>query len=237
MGIAAFIKRKAKRLILGNRCDSQSYISHLRAIGMRIGEGTRIFSPQTVTIDEQTPCMIEIGKHVEITAGVTILTHGFDWCVLKGVYGDVLGSRGKVTIGDNCFIGMHTTILKGVTIGSNVIIGANSVVTKDIPDNCVAVGNPAKVVMTLEEYYEKRKKAQLEEASSLVREYRAVYGKDPSAKDMSEFFWLFTDEYEGIDESWKYQMQQAGNLQQSIEKLNSNPKPYKDMQEFFDSVK
>ncbi len=237
MGIKAFIKRKVNRLISGYRYDSQSYIAHLRSIGMRIGEGTRIFAPKTVIIDEQTPYMIEIGDNVQITAGVTILTHGFDWSVLKGVYGDVLGSRGKVTIGNNCFIGMHTTILKGVTVGNNVIIGANSVVTKDIPDNSVAVGNPARVVMSLEDYYEKRKKAQIEEASALVREYRKVYGCDPSEADLSEFFWLFTDDDRELDESWKYQMSQAGNLSQSVEKLKKNKKSFENMRAFLDSVK
>ena len=51
-----------------------------------------------------------------------------------------------VTIGDNCWIGGSTTILPGVTIGNNVTIGAGSVVVKDIPSDCVAVGNPAKVI-------------------------------------------------------------------------------------------
>lgn len=45
---------------------------------------------------------------------------------------------------------MNTTILKGTTIGDNVIIGAGSVVSKSIPNNCVAVGNPCRVIMTLE---------------------------------------------------------------------------------------
>lgn len=51
-----------------------------------------------------------------------------------------------VTIGDNVWIGGSATILPGVTIGNNVTIGAGSVVVKDIPDNCVAVGNPARVI-------------------------------------------------------------------------------------------
>ena len=51
-----------------------------------------------------------------------------------------------VTIGDNVWIGGSVTILPGVTIGNNVTIGAGSVVVKDIPDGCVAVGNPCRVV-------------------------------------------------------------------------------------------
>lgn len=54
-----------------------------------------------------------------------------------------------VTIGRNCWIGGSTTILPGVTIGNNCTIGAGSVVVRDIPDNSIAVGNPCRVVKTL----------------------------------------------------------------------------------------
>ena len=67
---------------------------------------------------------------------------------------------------------METTILKSVQIGDNVIIGANSLVNKDVPDNCVVAGNPARVIMSLDRYYEKRKAAQYQEAEELVKLYR-----------------------------------------------------------------
>lgn len=51
-----------------------------------------------------------------------------------------------VTIGDNVWFGGHCTVLPGVTIGSNVIVGAGSVVTKDVPDNAVVAGNPARII-------------------------------------------------------------------------------------------
>lgn len=51
-----------------------------------------------------------------------------------------------IYIGNNVFIGMNCMIMKGVTIGDNAIIGAGSIVTKDIPANCVAVGNPCKII-------------------------------------------------------------------------------------------
>lgn len=112
----------------------ESWLDYLRSEGMRIGTGTKLFSkPSAVLIDLTRPWLIEIGKNVQITIGVKILTHGYDWSVLKGKYGEVLGSAGKVTIGDNCFIGMNTVILKGTTIGNNTIIGAGSVVTGGVP--------------------------------------------------------------------------------------------------------
>ena len=54
--------------------------------------------------------------------------------------------QGKVVLKKNCKVGTHSTVMPGVTIGENSIIGAHSFVTADIPDNCVAVGVPAKVV-------------------------------------------------------------------------------------------
>ncbi len=51
-----------------------------------------------------------------------------------------------ITIGDNVWFGGHCTVLPGVTIGNNVIVGAGSVVTKNIPDNAVVAGNPAKII-------------------------------------------------------------------------------------------
>jgi acetyltransferase-like isoleucine patch superfamily enzyme len=58
-------------------------------------------------------------------------------------------SHGKVVLKENCRIGSHSTILPGVSIGKNSIIGAHSLVNKDIPDNVVAFGVPAKVVRQL----------------------------------------------------------------------------------------
>ena len=57
----------------------------------------------------------------------------------------------RVHLKRNCWIGAGSTILPGVTVGENSVVGAASVVTKDIPDNCIAVGNPAKVIKTIPE--------------------------------------------------------------------------------------
>ena len=55
-----------------------------------------------------------------------------------------------ITVGDNVWFGGGCRILPGVTIGSNVVIGAGSVVTHDVPDNCVAAGNPCRVLRSLD---------------------------------------------------------------------------------------
>lgn len=165
-------------------------IEYLRKCGCTIGERVTFFS-NDISIDMTRPFLIEIGDDVKITKGVTILTHGYDFCVLRNVYNETIGSSGKVSIGNNVFIGMNTTILKGVSIGDNVIIGACSLVNKDIPSNCVAVGNPAKPIMSLDEYYNKRKDCEIEEAVSLAKAYYAKYGKIPEPAVFHEYFFLF----------------------------------------------
>lgn len=224
----------AKKLLFGPKADSESYIRSLRRKGMRIGDGTVIYEPRSVLLDETRPWMIEIGRNVQITHGVVMLTHGYDWSVLKGVYGEVLGSAGKVTIGDNVFIGVNTVILKGVSVGSNVIIGAGSLVNRDIPTDCVAAGNPARVIMTLDQYREKRRAAQDREARELAAEYRKVYGKAPGEAELSEFFWLFSDDPRGLPWCWEEKLRLCGNRERSAQALSRNEKRYGSMGEFLD---
>lgn len=190
----------------------------------------------TTEIDLTRPFMIEIGNDVQITKGVTILTHGYDWAVLKGVYGDVLGSAGKVTIGNNVFIGMNSTILKGVTIGDNVIIGANSLVNKDIPSNSVAVGNPVHVVMGLDEYYKKRKSVQEQEAADLINTYYQVYHELPQEKHLHEFFWLFSDNPEELAPCYQNMMKLVGNESYSNAQLRKNNKRFSNLDSCINSL-
>lgn len=92
--------------------------------------------------------------------------------------------------------------MKGVTIGDNCFIGAGSIVTKDIPANSVAVGAPCKVVMSIEEYYQKRLKQSEAEALDYARSIWEVYGRKPKIEEMTEeFIWFVSG-----DEVDKYPM-------------------------------
>lgn len=224
MRIIDEIKRIWKRMLKGYKADSETYCNYLRHKGAKIGKGTVIFGTEKVVIDESRPWLLDIGENVQITAGVTILTHDYSWSVLKAVYGEILGAAGKVSIGNNVFIGMNSTLLKGVNVGDNTIIGANSLVTKDIPSNVVAAGNPAKVIMTLEEFYEKRKQAQEKEAFELVRYYRKRYGLDPDDVALHEFFWLFTDRNSELTPMWKHMMKLMNNESKTYLKFKENKK-------------
>ena len=93
-----WLKNILRKIIYKERSSSQAYISYMRNKGARIGERVTIFSPKTTNIDMTRPWLIDIGNDVQITDGVTLLTHGYDWAVLKGVYGDILGSGGGICI-------------------------------------------------------------------------------------------------------------------------------------------
>lgn len=114
---------------------SALYPSFLRIrYGMNIDSNVRI--SYKASLDKSiNPRGIFIGKNTWILANAMILAH--DHC--RSLKTDTI-------IGDNCVIGINSIILPGITIGNHVIIGAGSVVTKDIPSNSIAVGNPAKII-------------------------------------------------------------------------------------------
>ncbi len=117
-----------------------------RATGMKIGKGTKIAA--TVDIDRSAPELITIGKNVWVTRGVMILCHQRDlqaYEIDKPVMDCPLVYK-PVEIKDGAHIGIGAILMPGVTIGKGAVIGAGSVVTRDIPDYCVAVGTPAKVI-------------------------------------------------------------------------------------------
>ena len=205
MSIKSKIKSLVMKMMYGYS-NSEEYANWLRNKGATVGEGTCFYSPNRIKIDISRAYGVTIGKNVHITADVSILTHGFDWCVVKGLYDDVVGSFGEVTIGDNCFIGQGTRILKGVSIPDNTIIGAGSLVSKSLPRSGVYVGNPAKFICSVEEYYEKRKCAQINEAKAQIICYYKKYGKIPPKSELNEFFFLFEDRSLELEKKFKHQM-------------------------------
>lgn len=187
------IRQLINRAKYGHKASSDIYINYLRSIGVNIGKGVRFFAPMTNTIDIQNPYMIDIGDDVRITKGVTILTHDYSWSVLAGIEGNVYGAISKVSIGSNVFIGINAIILRGVTIGDNVIIGAGSVVSKNCDANGVYAGNPAKYIMSIEEFNRRRMKMQIDEARELANRYFEKTGKKPTESIMEEYFSLYSD--------------------------------------------
>jgi maltose O-acetyltransferase len=95
-------------------------------------------------IDTSYPNSITIGDGTFITRGAKLIAHDHSVYRIQGCEHD--DGTGKITIGKGVFVGSGAIILRNVRIGDNSIIAAGAVVTKDVPSNCVVMGNPARIV-------------------------------------------------------------------------------------------
>lgn len=133
-----------RRFSLGKKSVIESYCCINNAVGdVVIGDYTRIGIHCTVIGP------VTIGSHVNLAQGivVTALNHNFGKTSLRI---DEQGiSTQPITIGDDVWIGANAVILPGVTIGKHVVVAAGAVVTKDVPDNSIVGGVPAKILKNL----------------------------------------------------------------------------------------
>ena len=182
------------------RTSSKRYIKFLREKGIKIGDNLWVTPDvKSISIDITRPSLIEIGSNVRLNRNLTILTHDGGFYVLLNKYKEFISQSGRVKIGNNVYFGRNCSVFKNVTIGDNVIIGNGSIVTKDIPSNSVAVGAPARVVSSIEDYYSKRKKASINEALDYARSIEKRFNRRPRIEEFWEEFPLFLKGDELID--------------------------------------
>ncbi|MGN0383571.1 MAG: acyltransferase [Eubacterium sp.] len=147
------IKQKIRNRLMHLRSEVST--EELVDLGLTVGKN---FRRQEKTLIDQSHCwLITIGDNVTLAPRVHILAHDAS---TKNALGYT--RIGTVNIGNNVFIGASTTVLPGVDIGNNVVIGAGSVISKDIPDNSVVVGSPARIICTYDEFVN-RKKTEMDE--------------------------------------------------------------------------
>lgn len=147
MSIKRYIS-KLHRLVNRIRYGKYETIKELRARGVQVGENCCIC---TNNIDFGHGFLISIGNNVTIS-DATLLAHDASTKRFIG-YSKI----GKITIGNNVFIGWNAIILPNVTIGSNVVIGAGSVINKDVPDNVVVAGNPGRIICSIDDFIKRNR--------------------------------------------------------------------------------
>lgn len=115
--------------------------------GRHVHFGDAVYANFNLTLVDDTH--IYVGSKTMIGPNVTVATAGHP--VLPSLREKAYQFNLPVHIGENCWIGAGAILLPGVTVGDNTVIGAGSVVTKDIPANVVAVGNPCRVLREISE--------------------------------------------------------------------------------------
>ena len=126
---------------LGEKSIIEDFVTINNGVGnVLIGDNT-IIGIGSVVIGP-----VEIGNNVMLAQNIVVsgLNHGYEDIDLPPSKQKEI--RKKITICDDVWIGANSVITAGVKIGKHVVIGAGSIVTKDIPDYCVAVGNPARII-------------------------------------------------------------------------------------------
>lgn len=173
-------------------CSSEECIRWYKSKGIQIGKGCFVKNPKKIQIDISRPELIEIGNNVFLHEGTIILSHDWASWAFVNQFQDFIPSHGRVKIRNNVWLGENVTILKNVEIGDNVIIGAGAIVTKSIPSNSIAVGCPAKVIGTLDDYYNKRKSQYVSETIDYAI---AIYesGRTPAIEDFKDDYPVFVD--------------------------------------------
>lgn len=130
--------------------------------------------------------LISIGDNVKLASDVSLITHDITHGMLNNAIccenGEIKEQLGCIKIGNNVFVGAHSSVLCNVKIGNNVIIGAHSLVNKDIPDNSVAAGVPAKIIGTFDDFVNKR--IEYNEYPEELRPQR-----QECSKELEEFMW------------------------------------------------
>ncbi len=149
--------QKAYRALYKTLMVKLNHVKYAKKIGVNMGKNIHLYG----TIGWGTePWIITIGNNVHITNGVRFVTHDGATLLFRDQVPDLEITK-PITIGNDVYIGNNVLLLPGVTIGNKVIIGAGAVVTHDIPDNSVAVGVPARVIKTADDYLEKAKRDSL----------------------------------------------------------------------------
>lgn len=145
--------REIYRVIVGKR----NPVKYAQKIGVNMKGRIKIYGRVAWGSE---PWIITLGENVHITDGVKFITHDGGTLLFRKQVPDLEITK-PIKVGNDVYFGNNVIVLPGVTIGNKVVIGAGAVVSHDISDNSVAVGIPARIIKTADEYFEKLQRESL----------------------------------------------------------------------------
>lgn len=158
-------------------------VGFARSLGVNIRGDVHFYAISRAMFSTE-PWLITLGDNVHITGGVQFVTHDGGTLILRR-FEPTLEWTAPIVVGDNVYIGLQSLILPGVTIGNDVIVGARSLVTRDVPSGSVVAGHPARVIKTVDEYFQQMREKSLglghlrgEEKDAALRRHFGHAGQD-----------------------------------------------------------
>ena len=169
---------KLRLLTITNGWKRASYLKR-KNVFMEMGDGCYYHTRDLPA----EPYLVKLHNDVRIAADVRLITHDIASYMINNIskyeeYGKARYYMGTIEIFDHVMIGAGSKILPNVKIGPNVIVAAGSIVTKDIPENSVVAGVPARVIGTFDEFAKKR-----------IRETKCYQEKKDGINEILSFFW------------------------------------------------
>lgn len=172
MNIRQLFYKIKKDYIIKNDKDRAAYIKRHKSQSPRMGENCEIAG--SVSFGSE-PYLITLGDNVKITFRCQFITHDGGLYVLRNNgYAPKSYKYAPINVGNNVFMGREVIIMPGVKIGNNCVVGARAVVTKDIPDNTVVAGVPARKICSVEEYFNKNKNEFID-TSDMSKEEKKIF--------------------------------------------------------------
>jgi carbonic anhydrase/acetyltransferase-like protein (isoleucine patch superfamily) len=154
-------------------------VTYAKKLGVQMKGSVTIYGTSYFMFSAE-PYLVTLGDNVFISIDASFVCHDGSTLPFRKDIPD-LELAGEIIVGNNVFIGTKALILPGITIGNNCVVGANSVVTKNVPDNCVVAGNPARRIKSIEDFLNKAQEKSLKighlSGKEKVAAYKRIFNK------------------------------------------------------------
>lgn len=232
----ANIKKIIRKTLYPNTCSSEAYTAYLRKRHAKIGDNILFTNPEEKPVDDTCVELLEMGEGCFVSSKVTILLHDYSFALIRKTHNCLIPKIVKTKIGNNVFLGRGCMVLMGAEIGDNCIIGAGSVVAGKYAPGSIVVGNPGRVIGTIDEYAKKLMSSLDKYAKDFYETYSEIYKRPLSEWEMDCYMVLWkTDDYNHRKKIFKELPVRGDDIDEVVRDLMNYESIYESYQDFLDS--